>query len=192
MQLEKWFATPIWYDYTIFNFDSVAKRCISISQTQPSRKLSNVGGWQSDNFDINQYVNQYDEFNPVRDILSQKIQEFSKFIGPNCKLDLDNCWLNVNYRGHHNNKHVHPLSVFSGVLYISTNDESGNIVFHNESAQIHYPDISNNASNLFFREVTYRPKNGMILLFPAWIYHSVMPNMSDEPRISIAFNIRQT
>ena len=30
---------------------------------------------------------------------------------------------------------------------------------------------------------------GMIVIFPAWLSHSVDPNMSDSRRISVAFNI---
>ena len=159
MQLEKWFATPIWYDYTVFNFDSVAEKCLEITKTHPNRKYSNVGGWQSTDFDMNRYQ----ELIPVYDIIKQKIDEFSRFISPNSKLDFDNAWLNVNHRGHYNGKHYHPLSVFSGVIYISANDESGSIVFHNDSPMIHYQEVFNNDSDLFFKEVTYKPKNGMII-----------------------------
>ena len=187
MQLEKWFATPVWYDYTVFNFDSVAAKCREIAKTHANRSLSNVGGWQSNDFDLYRY----DELKPVADIIRQKIIEFSSFISPRARLDFDNSWLNINYKGNYNSKHYHPLSVFSGVIYISANDDSGNIVLYNDSPMVHYQDIFNNDSDLFFKEVTYKPKNGMILMFPAWVAHSVTPNMSDEPRISIAFNIKQ-
>jgi hypothetical protein len=33
------------------------------------------------------------------------------------------------------------------------------------------------------------PKDGDIILFPAWLQHSTMENSVDEERISIAFNI---
>ena len=32
-------------------------------------------------------------------------------------------------------------------------------------------------------------KEGRMLLFPSWFVHSVPPNMSDEERISISFNV---
>jgi hypothetical protein len=37
--------------------------------------------------------------------------------------------------------------------------------------------------------VTHGPKDGMILLFPASIVHFVHPHSSEEPRVSIAFNL---
>ena len=187
MQLEKWFATPVWYDYTVFNFSSVAEKCKEIAKTHTHRSLSNVGGWQSTDFNIDDYY----ELRPVKQIIDQKIQELQSFIGPNSRLAHDNFWLNINYKGHYNEKHFHPLSVFSGVIYISVNENSGNIIFHTDSPSLHYQNVFNNESDLFYKEARYAPKNGMILLFPAWIAHSVTANMSDEPRISIAFNVKQ-
>ena len=34
----------------------------------------------------------------------------------------------------------------------------------------------------------YEPKRGRILLFPSYLGHEVEPNITDEDRISIAFN----
>jgi uncharacterized protein (TIGR02466 family) len=187
MMLERWFSTPIWFENTVFNFDRCASKCIDITKTHSNRFLSNVGGWQSTDIDLLKY----EELKPIHNIITQKITEFSKDIGPNAKLSIDNCWLNVNYKGHYNEKHVHPVTLFSGVIYISVNENSGNIIFHNNTAAEHYVEIRNNESDLFYKTVTYKPKNGMILIFPAWLHHSVTPNLSDDPRISIAFNIRQ-
>ena len=37
--------------------------------------------------------------------------------------------------------------------------------------------------------ITLDVKEGMLAIFPAWLQHSVHPNMSNETRISVAFNI---
>ena len=34
-----------------------------------------------------------------------------------------------------------------------------------------------------------RPEEGMLIVFPSYIYHRTMPYGSDDPRISIAFDI---
>jgi uncharacterized protein (TIGR02466 family) len=187
MQLEKWFATPIWYDISIFNYDAVASYCLEIAKNHPDRILSNNGGWQSTDLNLDDLI----ALKPIKEIINQKIFELSKNIGPNVELKLDNCWLNINYKGNSNNTHVHPLCLFSGVIYISVPENSGQITFYADSASKHYPPIINDKSDLFFQSVNYAPENGKILLFPAWLSHSVSENMSDEPRISIAFNISQ-
>jgi hypothetical protein len=33
------------------------------------------------------------------------------------------------------------------------------------------------------------PQTGMLLMFPAWLYHYVHPYRGTEPRISVAFNV---
>ena len=38
-------------------------------------------------------------------------------------------------------------------------------------------------------EYTVSPKPGEILLWPAFLLHFVHPNLSDEPRLSISFNV---
>ena len=38
-------------------------------------------------------------------------------------------------------------------------------------------------------QVVVKVTNGTLLLFPAWLPHSVDPNRSDRTRISISFNV---
>ena len=38
-------------------------------------------------------------------------------------------------------------------------------------------------------EFTVSPRAGLILLWPAFLQHFVHPNLSEEPRISISFNV---
>ena len=38
-------------------------------------------------------------------------------------------------------------------------------------------------------EHTVLPQAGNILLWPSFLHHFVHPNLSDEPRISISFNV---
>jgi hypothetical protein len=38
-------------------------------------------------------------------------------------------------------------------------------------------------------ECQYNPYPGLLLLWPAWLYHHVPPNQSKEPRRSIVFNL---
>ena len=188
MKRENWFVTPIWYDYAQFDFDAVARKCLELRATSfPNRRLSNVGGWQSQDIDLNAY----DELKIVRSIIDQKTQEASNDISPNVRLSLDNVWININEKGNRNGMHVHPVSALSGTIYISVDDKTGRIVFTDRYSPIeHYP-VELNESKLFYKNVFYTPKKGMIVIFPAWTHHEVEPNNSDLTRISISFNIKQ-
>ena len=188
MQRENWFSTPIWYDYTEFDFGVVAHKCLQLRESNyPNRVLSNNGGWQSR--DIN--LSEYSELIIIKNILNEKILEMSKDIDPNVVLELNNTWININEPGNSNRTHFHPASAFSGTIYISVNENSGRIAFYNDaSPQKHYPFVCE-TSPLFFKNVFYTPKNGMIVMFPSWIPHEVEANMSNTHRISISFNIQQ-
>ena len=37
----------------------------------------------------------------------------------------------------------------------------------------------------------YKPKAGTIIMFPAWLWHEVKPNESNDIRISVSFNFLQ-
>lgn len=186
MLLEKWFSTPIWSDNTEFDYGLVANKCLELQKTYPNRVLSNEGGWQSQDIDLNQY----DELRIVKQIIDQKIGEFSKDVNQK-RFVIDNAWVNLNYPGTFNKEHVHPVVAFAGTIYISVPENSGRIVFVNDFTPIkHYPlNIEN--SPTFYGNVKYKPRNGMILFFPAWLSHYVERNQSNQIRISISFNVRQ-
>ena len=42
-----------------------------------------------------------------------------------------------------------------------------------------------------WREVRVDPLEGRIIIFPAWLWHCVEPNLSKEIRISVSFNFLQ-
>lgn len=188
MKQENWFFTPIWFEYLDFDTQTVAHRCLQMrSDGYPNRVLSNVGGWQSK--DIN--LSEFPEFRIIDDILDQKINEFSNSLGPNFKFKLDNIWVNLNERGDRNGTHVHPITSFSGTIYIQVDENTGKIRFHNDYNPLkHYP-VRLDDTNVFHQTVTYTPKNGMIVIFPAWVPHDVLESESDMTRISMSFNIKQ-
>jgi len=106
---------------------------------------------------------------------------------------LQNSWVNKHEKGDWGQSHFHANSLISGVLYLRTNEKSGNIIF--ESPTNHRP-IFPVSCNLPFSELTIdncnlyslEPKNGMIILFPSSLLHGIKANISDMDRYSMAFN----
>ena len=102
-------------------------------------------------------------------------------------------WATKHVTGDKANKHSHCNSVFSGVLYIKTMPTSGKIAFHNDGYRPTYitptlqPDLTEH--NIYnSTEWTITPQDGMIVLFPSTLEHSVDVNMELEDRYSVAFN----
>lgn len=188
MQIEQWFPVPIWFDDVSLDFEKVKSKCLDLrNNNHPNRIISNRGGWQSHDLRLNDHQ----EFNEVSDVINNKIAEFNNSINPQFKSRLDNCWININDRNNFNTSHIHPFALFSGVLYIAADENAGDLVFYNTFHPWKYSPIENYGSQLFHSRVTYKPRTGMLVIFPAWLEHSVDPSNSDNNRISIAFNIQQ-
>ena len=105
-------------------------------------------------------------------------------------LAITGCWANVNAPGATHPEHSHPNNYLSGVYYLVTPAGADTIDFHDPRPQtgiIRPPVTALTAENT--DEVMVRVTAGMLLLFPAWLSHSVDANASTELRISVSFNL---
>jgi uncharacterized protein (TIGR02466 family) len=106
-------------------------------------------------------------------------------------LELATCWAIVNGKMASSALHCHPNSFLSGVYYVNTTEESGNIYFQDPR-----PGANMSACPVTeytpwtLRQIAYKPTPGGMLIFPSWLYHGVGPNLSDALRISLSFNFR--
>jgi len=108
-------------------------------------------------------------------------------------------WPNINRRGDYHNLHNHPHSYLSGTYYVRMPsvkqfDEAarkdlnpGSISFFDPRAQANMLAIKGDGQ--VDPEYRVYPEAGMLLLWPAFLHHLVHPNLSDELRISISFNV---
>eukprot|EP01038_Epipyxis_sp_PR26KG_P007932 gene7932-10765_t len=88
-------------------------------------------------------------------------------------------WCSVHANGSYHQAHHHASSVLSGVFYITSPPKSGSIVFEDPRGS-HPP---------FGKTLEIQPKPGDLVLFPSWLIHRVSPTLTNEPRISISFNL---
>ena len=103
------------------------------------------------------------------------------------------CWANVNARDASHPIHHHPNNFLSGVYYVSVGPGADTINFHDPRPQtgiIRPPVTELSAQNTDL--VVVQVKDGTLLLFPAYLEHSVGPNKSPDPRISVSFNVMFT
>jgi uncharacterized protein (TIGR02466 family) len=100
------------------------------------------------------------------------------------------CWATVLAPGAGHRAHDHPNNYLSGVYYLRTRPGADTINFHDPRSQtgiIRPPVVELTAENT--DQVVIRVKDGTLLLFPAYLRHSVDANASEEDRVSISFNI---
>ena len=87
--------------------------------------------------------------------------------------------------------HNHNNCYYSGVFYIDTAKECGDIIFSTFDSNIF--SIQSTEINQYNSKVFSVPvENDRIVLFPAEIYHKISKNNSNKDRYSIAFNIMPT
>ena len=107
---------------------------------------------------------------------------------------LGNMWANINPPGGMNMPHLHPNCLFSGVYYVKSNPKSGRlkIIDPRPGAQMCMPmRKEGDPGRDMWRDANIEPIEGRIIMFPAWLWHSVEENISDDIRISVSFNFIQ-
>ena len=91
------------------------------------RKISNYGGWQSNQVDIHE-----SESETLKKVIVDSLPQLKSL--SNSVSMIVAGWKNINEPGNFNFRHNHPRSNLSGVLWIKAPKDSGNIEF--ESPQL--------------------------------------------------------
>ncbi|RQS59865.1 hypothetical protein DID96_35040 [Burkholderia sp. Bp8963] len=100
------------------------------------------------------------------------------------------CWVNVLDPGGAHAMHCHPNNFLSGVYYLRAQPGADTINFHDPRPQatvIRPPVTELTAYNT--DQVVLPVSEGTLLVFPAWLPHSVSPNTSAQARVSVSFNV---
>ena len=166
------------------------QQVIKWSQVDPKgHTRTNVNGWHSTTD-----MNKKEEYNVLtKELFAMQYEIYKKeHLGP--KPVLGNMWANINKPGGYNRPHLHPNSLFSGVYWIKTPIKSGNLMLYEPrpGAQCNMPNRKEGPlPSELWREVHYEPVAGRIIMFPAWLWHEVRPNESNDTRISVSFNFLQ-
>jgi len=100
------------------------------------------------------------------------------------------CWATVLAPGAVHKLHSHPNNFLSGVYYLRTHEGADTINFHDPRRQagvVRPPVVELTGENT--DQVVVRVRDGMLLMFPSYLEHSVDANRSDGERISLSFNL---
>lgn len=185
------FITPIFKTKLELNNEGLISYCLKLANTTEGvfPNLSNVGGFQSDPIG-----DENGDIVILKKAVIEQAGHFAEQLEFKGNLTLDNMWINVNGYKDFNLPHRHPQALISGVYYLNTPKDCGDIVFHNPSGP--FMDYTFNKTKVnHYNSVTASTHKetavaNTLFLFPGWLEHRVEPNLNKNiARISISFNI---
>jgi len=160
---------------------------------------SNLGGWQS-SWDFQDWGGP-----AIKAVLDAAKQLANRYTadrqGRPVQVDWKvNCWANVNRSGHANVVHTHPGCYWSGTYYV---DDGGVGADPRLGGEFEMQDPRGVGPAMYAPSLAYAlpgmlsigasetipPKAGMLILFPPWLPHGVLPYHGNRTRISVAFNL---
>ena len=186
---EQFFPTSIYGKDIQLDNAKLAQDIITWSNQDKGLQKTNVKGWHSQT-----NMQTRAEYKPLVDELITMCKEIFKEEWLDREPILGNMWANINPKDGLNQPHIHPNSLFSGVYYVKSNPQAGRLKIYDPRAgvQIVMPvRKKGQPPKHLWRDANLDPIPGRILIFPAWLWHCVEPNESNDIRISVSFNFIQ-
>lgn len=170
------------------------KAVLSRKDSESGVSHSNVHGWHSSR-DLQDWPEPEvrDLVGTMRSAVMNMVNLIAHVQYFKAKIEIS-AWANVNGPGSYNQYHTHPDCHWSGVYYVRAGEyvddgvkNAGKIKFYDPRGRV---DQFSHPGYGFGKNVNIAPEDGQMILFPAWLAHSVNTFDSDTTRISIAFNAR--
>ncbi len=186
---EQFFPTTIYGKDVKLDNQLFTNEIVEWSKKDSGVKKTNVNGWHSTT-----EMHKMPVFKPLVNELFLMMNDIWKEEWLDREPMLGNMWANINPPGGYNRPHVHPNSLFSGVYYVKGNKESGTLSMNDPRPGVQTVMPSRKPGKPpkhLWREVHLDPVPGRIIIFPAWLWHCVEPNKTNDIRISVSFNFVQ-
>ena len=184
----------------------LAKKSLSNCEEENNQLLQLIENWAQRNESLTTDYRDHNPFevdtpttNWLRDEVNLAIVEYLEIININYPVNwVIHGWANLNRHGDYHDPHNHPQSYLSGTYYVKVPvastanrqrvDARPNcITFYDPRTGFNMQSIKNDP--YIEPEHTVFPEPGLLMLWPASLMHFVHPNLSDETRVSISFNI---
>ena len=149
--------------------------------------FAQLGGWHSE-----VAIHKKPEFAMLARLVRDVCQHIATELhyDSSAPLDIESMWSIINEPGASNRAHIHPGSLWSGVYYVQAATGSGDIEFTDpRAANLMRQPRYTSRPGACDPAKTYKPVPGRMLVFPSWLYHMVHPNLSDEDRVIVSFNL---
>ena len=184
------FKVPIYQVQLDLDIKKLQSFCNEYQSKDTGRIISNIGGYQSSDIPLNEV-----SLHPIIKEIETHSSKFAKEFINNNEQVLSNMWINMSLYKDVNKSHNHPGADISGVYYVKTPDDCGNIVFEHPAINVlgyYSPEVTMEFNEYNSAAWAKPAVENHLYLFPGWVRHHVEPNKNkNEERISISFNTLQ-
>lgn len=178
------FSKPIYLNTINYNLEKIIPNINKLQFNKANNRPDNTQASSNKN------VLELNEFKDLKEDIMKYVYDYTHNLLKYTYNDfyITRSWFTKSVKGEYANLHNHNNCLFSGVLYIQTDENTGGIVFSdmtNDRLELEASEynILNSKSH------TIIPKAGLLIIFPSETYHKILENNSDLTRISLAFNI---
>ena len=189
MIIEKFFPTVVYAKDVQLDNNQLTRDIVNWSKQDKGMSRTNINGWHSTTD-----MGVKPEYQQLVKELFKMQEEIFNNEHLNRSSRLGNMWANINPPGGMNQPHIHPNALFSGVYYVKSPVNSGRLKIYDPrpGEQFIMPIRKpGNPGKDLWREANIDPVEGRIIMFPAWLWHAVEENQSNDIRISVSFNFIQ-
>lgn len=164
------------------------------ARNTPSVTRYNVGGWRSAD-DL--FTWPVPEVDTVKAAINRSVAQLTQLtMGQSGKAVRGEvnavAWGTVSRQGDYIKPHIHPFSTWSGVYFVSGDDDTE---AHPDSGVVECLDPRSAVNQLqtpgnpFGNTIRVKPAPGLIFVHPGWVAHFVNPYRGSGERISIGFSV---
>ena len=190
MSIHDIFKVPVYSTQLNLDIKKLQSFCNEYQQKDTGKTLSNIGGYHSNDLPLNDV-----SLHPLIKEINTHSSKFAKEFINNNEQALNHMWINISLYKDTNKTHNHPGADISGVYYVKTPDDCGNIVFEHPAESVlvyHLKEDSGELNEYNSPNRWMSAVENTLFLFPSWLKHHVEPNLNKtEERVSISFNTLQ-
>ncbi len=172
---------------------ALRKAVLERAKKSPGETRHNVGAWRSGDDLLSWPVK---EMAPIKLMINKAVAQLTQLTmglsGKSVKGEINaSAWATVCRKGDYVKPHIHPLSTWSGVYFVSGENE---VEGHPDSGVLEFLDPRTGTDQLqtpgnpFGVTFKVKPVPGIMIVHPGWLPHFVNPYYGSGERITIGFN----
>ncbi len=189
MQIRNMFSIPLGITVNE-QHKKIQKDLVKYCTKLKSKKKKGGELWEAQLYNTFGYysVHSDNKFKDVNNFVFSNVLEFSKKIGyEHLGVQCKESWFNVYNKYDYQEAHDHIGSNISAIYILQGSDKTGTTNFKNPapSKEVH---LFNPKNEYTFSNMCIKPQPGLLLMFDSNLVHSVSQNLTNEKRISLAYN----